>query len=305
MDYSIVVPTFNGGASWQRAAAAIRTQRPAPQRILIIDSGSTDDSVDISASHGFEVVAIATADFDHGGTRQTGIELLPEAEIIVLLTQDAILLARDSVALLVESFKNPKIGVAYGRQVAGPDASLYEQHARTYNYPDQSMVKSLDSIPALGIKTVFCSNSFAAYRRSALQNVGGFPHRTLFAEDMVVAAKMILAGFKVAYNADAVCEHSHDYTVSQEFRRAFDIGVFHRREHWILEEFGGAKSEGGSFVFAGLRKIASADLFAVPLALMKYMAKVLGYTAGRVEPILPNSIKRLFSMNRSFWKVHG
>lgn len=305
MDYSIVVPTFNGGASWQRAAAAISAQRPKPQRILIIDSDSADDSVAVSKGHGFEVVAIASADFDHGGTRQAGVELLPEAEFIVFLTQDAVLLAQDSIALLVRSFKNTKVGVAYGRQVAGPDASLLEKYTRAFNYPEQSMVKSIDSIPALGIKTVFCSNSFAAYRRSALQNVGGFSKQTLFAEDMLVAARMVHAGFNVAYDADAVCEHSHDYTVAQEFRRAFDIGVFHRREHWILEEFGGAKSEGGSFVFASLLEIASADLFAVPLTLMKYIAKVFGYTVGRAESVLPVSIKRTFSMNRSFWKVHG
>ena len=121
---------------------------------------------------------------------------------------------------------------------------------------------------------------------------------------MLVAAKMILAGHEVAYEAGAVCEHSHNYTVYQEFRRAFDIGVFHRREYWIIETFGGAESEGGSLVLAGLREIASADLFKVPLALMKYIAKVLGYAAGRAEIIFPLPIKRFFSMNRSFWKVH-
>jgi rhamnosyltransferase len=131
--------------------------------------------------------------------------------------------------------------------------------------------------------------------------VGGFPERTLFAEDMLVAAKMILAGYSVAYQADAVCEHWHDYSISEEFRRAFDIGVFHHREHWVLEEFGSAEGEGGSLILTGLRKIASENTRELPIALMKYLAKVLGYTAGRSESLLPVRLKRRLSMNRAFW----
>lgn len=305
MDYSIVVPTLNGGASWLRAASAIKAQRPGPQKTLIIDSGSVDGTVEISRNHGFEVMEIDQTEFDHGRTRQTGVDLLSETEIIVFLTQDAILLAPDAISRLVETFDNPNIGAAYGRQIAGDESSLFERHARIVNYPAGSMVKSKDSIPDLGIRTAFCSNSFSAYRRSVLMEVGGFPDRTLFAEDMLVAAKMILADYSVAYEADALCEHWHDYSITQEFRRAFDVGVLHRREHWILEKFGSAEGKGVSLILTGLCRIGSGNPLELPSAVVKYAAKVAGYMAGRAESILPTWVKHRFSMNRSFWKESG
>ena len=304
MNYSLVVPTLNGGVSWKRAAAAIASQQPKPLRILVIDSGSVDDTVPIAREHGFEVFCIDKADFDHGGTRQSGVNQLSEEEIVVFLTQDAILLGKDSVAQLVCAFENPDIGAAYGRQISVSGASLFEQHARSYNYPDESIVKTKASISSMGIKAAFCSNSFAAYRISTLQEVGGFPDHTLFAEDMLVAAKMILAGYSIAYQAGAQCEHWHDYTISQEFRRAFDIGVFHHRESWILKKFGGAEGEGGSLILTGLRKIAVENILELPVAVLKYLAKIAGYGAGRAENVLPTWLKRKLSMNRGFWKAH-
>lgn len=304
MSYSLIVPTLNGGSSWRRAAAAIASQRPNPARILVIDSGSEDDTVDIAHKHNFEVLSIDKADFDHGGTRQWGVDQLNE-EIVVFLTQDAILLDQGCAEKLVSHFDNPKIGAAYGRQIASSRASVIEQHARAYNYPAEPMIKSKDSIPRLGIKAAFCSNSFAAYRISTLLDVGGFPDHTLFAEDMLVAAKLILAGYSIAYEAGARCEHWHHYSVMQEFRRAFDIGVFHHRESWILEEFGSAGGEGGSLILTGLRKIAADNVRELPVAVMKYLAKVAGYTAGRAENVLPAGLKSKMSMNRMFWSADG
>ena len=59
---------------------------------------------------------------------------------------------------------------------------------------------------------------------------------------------MILQNYALAYVADATVYHSHSYTILQEFKRYFDIGVFHKRESWILKEFGKAEGEGGKYV---------------------------------------------------------
>ena len=303
MNYSIMVPTLNGGESWRRAAMAIHSQRPAPIRILVIDSGSTDKTVEIALEYGFEVQRIEVANFDHGGTRQKGVEALCPEEFIVLLTQDAVLLSDTAVSDLLSAFDNPDVGAAYGRQIAADNASIFEQHARAYNYPVQSIVKSKSSISGLGIKAAFCSNSFAAYRRSVLQEVGGFPDKTLFAEDMLVAARMILTGHSVAYQANAQCEHWHDYSIFEEFRRSFDIGVFHHREAWILQEFGKAQGEGARLIGEGFRIIIKQRPIELPVAMMKYLMKVLGYLTGRCESLIPSFLKRKISMNRSFWKT--
>jgi rhamnosyltransferase len=68
--------------------------------------------------------------------------------------------------------------------------------------------------------------------------VAGFPEKLILGEDMVVAARMLQAGWSVAYVSDAQVYHSHGYTIAQEFKRYFDIGVMHQDQAWILQEFG-------------------------------------------------------------------
>lgn len=94
-------------------------------------------------------------------------------------------------------------------------------HARNFNYSSKSIVKSKADIEKFGIKTVFMSNSFAAYRRSVFEELSGFPEHTILAEDMFMAAKMIQAGYKVAYCAEAVVRHSHNYTPARRVSTIF------------------------------------------------------------------------------------
>lgn len=106
--------------------------------------------------------------------------------------------------------------MAYGRQLPRPQANPIEAHARLAIIL-QSQLKSFED-KYLGIKTAFCSNSFAAYRKSAYEAVGGFPCMYT-SEDSFIAAKMLKSGYKVAYNADACVHHSHGYTTIEGFSR--------------------------------------------------------------------------------------
>jgi rhamnosyltransferase len=162
-------------------------------------------------------------------------------------------------------------------------------------------VRSLASRAQLGIKAVFLSNSLAAYRRSALMCVGGFPTNVIFGEDMLTAARLLLAGYKVAYVAEACVYHSHSYTMVQEFKRYFDIGVLHCREPWLLDEFGQATGEGKRFVLSELRYLQEQDAWQIPSALVRTGIKFLGYRLGRMEARFTPNIKRQLSMHPRFW----
>ena len=109
-----------------------------------------------------------------------------------------------------------------------------ERHARLTNYPPASETRSLEDRARSGVKTVFCSDSFAAYRTAALAAVGGFPEDAFFAEDQLVAGQMLIKGWRIAYRGDAEVIHSHGYTIAEEFRRYFDVGVFHRWLGWDM-----------------------------------------------------------------------
>lgn len=298
----LLVPTFNAGKIWRRWLDALAGQTCKPGWRLVIDSGSTDDTAEWARQSGLDVYVISAKQFNHGGTRQLGVNMLADAEIVVFLTQDAILADDNSLANLVGIFKDKSIGAVYGRQLPHAESKALGAHARIYNYPSQSQIKTLADAPRLGIRTPFISNSFAAYRREALGAVGGFPSDVILAEDMVVAARMLMRGWHIAYCAEAKVYHSHDYSMLGEFRRYFDTGVLHAREKWLLETFGNAEGSGKGFVLSELGYLAKNGPWLVPGALMRTGVKYLGYRLGRHEAILPATVKPFLSMHRGYWR---
>jgi len=300
VNFFVVIPTLNAAKDWFRLTSPL-SQSVAADRVLILDSSSTDETVKLATAAGFRVHVIARSEFNHGRTRQLAAELLPDAEILVFLTQDIELAEPNSLGRLIEAFADPTIAAAFGRQLPRRDATPGEAHARFYNYPEQSGLRTLDSREQLGFKAIFISNSFAAYRREALLAVGGFPRDVIFGEDTITAAKLLLAGWKIAYVAEAKVYHSHSYTWKQEFRRYFDIGVLHHRESWMLDEFGGAGGEGARFVRSELRYLWPRHWWLTPSALISTASKLAGYRLGRLEYRLSNGLKRRLSMNRQFW----
>jgi rhamnosyltransferase len=226
--------------------------------------------------------------------------------VVVFLTQDALLSSNDAIQQLVAVFEDDRVGCAYGRQLPHQNAGVLGAHARWFNYGEQSYSRTLVDVPSYGIKTAFLSNSFAAYRVSALKAVGGFPFNTIFAEDMMVAAKMLQAGYSVNYVADACVYHSHDYTALQEFKRYFDMGVLHAREPWLLEQLGKPQGEGKRFVLSEWRYLLQHAPWLLPLSVVNSAMKWLGYTLGKQESRLPLSVKKACSMHTRFWdKKHG
>jgi rhamnosyltransferase len=301
VEFSVVIPTLNGGSLWRQAAAALSLQQPAPSKILVIDSGSTDDTVQVANQAGFQVTHIPQAHFDHGGTRNRALEQLDSPELVVYLTQDCVLSSNDAIARLIEVFSDEKVAVAFGRQIPRSDASPTERHAREFNYPAESNIKTKEDINSLGIKTAFCSNVFAAYRTEMLKSIGGFPDRTIISEDMYAGAKLILAGYKVAYAASAECLHSHNYSILEDFRRSFDIGVFQSRERWLVNEFGRSESEGMKYSLSCLKDLAAHHPLSLPLAICRIAMRLVGFRLGWAETRLSLETRRRLSLNRGFW----
>lgn len=300
MKIACIIPTYNGKNNLSRLLDSLQTQT-AHFDTLIVDSSSTDGTQEIARSRVANVTVIPSLEFNHGGTRQFMVDQNPSYDVYIFLTQDAWLVDSNAVARIVELFFDPKVGGVCGRQLPHTDANVFAQHARFFNYPEGVEVKTLDDVSKLGIKTAFMSNSFSAYRGQALKGIGGFPVNVIFAEDMYVAAKMLLAGWKVAYAGNAQCRHSHNYTIVEEFERYFDMGVFHAREPWIRKHFGGAGGEGLRYVSSELKFLALHRLHLWPIALLRNVVKLIGYKLGQQEAALPICLKRRLGMYKRFW----
>lgn len=295
-----IVPTYNGRDDLARLLDSLDKQ-VASFDLFIVDSSSSDGTRELALARVRNVLTIPSSQFNHGGTRQMLVSQNPGYDIYVFLTQDAYLEEVGAIARLVAPFSDEKIGAVCGRQRPHRDASPLAQHARLFNYPKSSLIKSFDDAPAMGLKTAFMSNSFAAYRGSALLEVGGFPEHVIFAEDMYVAAKMLLQGWKVAYAGDASCRHSHNYTLLEEFRRYFDMGVFHAREPWIREHFGGAGGEGLRYVKSELKFLGLARLHQWPSAIFRNACKLLAYKLGQKERRMSIGLKKKLGMYKRYW----
>ncbi|HUN83328.1 MAG TPA: glycosyltransferase family 2 protein [Terracidiphilus sp.] len=300
---SLIVPTYNAARCWKALQAGISIQRVRPNQVIILDSSSTDGTDLLALEAGFQLIRIEQCDFDHGATRQLGADYSGNARILIYLTQDAVPSNAESFSELLKVFRDPRIGAAFGRQLPRREAGAIEAHARIFNYPETSLIRSLDSRDQLGFKSIFFSNSFAAYRREALLAVGGFPSNAIFGEDTIVTARMHLLGWKTAYVAEACVHHSHNYSIAEEFRRYFDIGALHSRERWLVEEFGNAKGEGIRFVRSEMAFLLRRDRLRVPVALARTIAKYLGYKIGSHERRLTARIKRNLGQNRQYWNA--
>ena len=299
----VIIPTLNAEPFLKRMLPVLRQQGIAASQVFIIDSSSTDSTASLAHDFGARVEIIDRNEFNHGGTRRRAARALADFDILVYLTQDAIPAASNTICRLVESFHDHDLGMAYGRQLPRQGATPIERHARLYNYSDISEVRGLEDRKRLGIKTCFCSNSFAAYRQSALEQVGSFPEDAYFAEDQIVAGKLLLAGWKIAYRADAQVFHSHGYTLVEEFRRYFDVGVFHARNPWLLDTFGSVEGDGFKFLGSELKYLLRYSPQSIPSALLRTVAKYSAYKLGREEAKLSNSWKRRLGMQAFYWKA--
>lgn len=301
LDFTVVVPTYNGGDLWCECIKSILTQDVNPVKVVVIDSSSTDNSAVVAAEAGFAVTKIEKSNFDHGGTRTAALSKV-DSELVIFMTQDAILESPSAFSNLISAFSNKNISAAYGKQLPHLDANPLAIFARGNSYSDKSYVTSLNDDYPRGFRKAFMSNSFAAYRVADLKALGGFPDRLILGEDSYFTAKALLAGRSVAYVADAKVRHSHNYTALEEFKRYFDIGVFHSDQSWMLEELGSVEGEGVKFAIGQIAfLIRQGNIPYVIPSLIASVVKYIGYRLGRAHKRFPIGWSRRMSMYKSYW----
>lgn len=300
---TVIIPTLNGAETLGEFFAALKRQHLQPDEILVGDSSSDDETVEMCRSAGAKVYALARGSFDHGGTR-TELAKLARGSILVFFTQDAILATRDALGCLVEPLLiHEKLACTYGRQLPGKNAGPIAAHLRLFNYPPQSQVRCFADRHKYGLKTIFISNSFAAYKKKALAACDYFKNGLIFGEDTCTLGRLLVAGYEVAYIAAAAVYHSHNYTLFQELRRSFDIGVLHDSEKWLLQTYGGAEGIGARYLRSLFSKLLrDKEFFLIPGCLVRSAMKLIGYKLGRSYKKLPASWRPVLSMHRLWWR---
>ncbi len=300
-EIDVVIPVYKPDEKLRRLLLQLAEQTRKPHRILLVNTERElfDDSY-LEAPGNIEVIHIKKEEFNHGGTRHMAAEMLHGA-FLLFLTQDAVPADSHLIENLRAAFEDERVCAAYARQLPAEDCSVLERYTRSFNYGTESRVSTKEDLTRLGIKTFFCSNVCAMYRRSAYEELGGFERRTIFNEDMIFAGRLIQSGKAVAYCADARVIHSHNYSNMQQFRRNFDLGVS-QAEH--PEIFEGIPSEG-----EGIRMVKqtaayllrSRKIWLLPDLVIKSGFKYAGYRLGKSFRHLPRRMILFCTMDRGYW----
>ena len=301
----VCIPTRNAGPQFVKLLEMLKAQKLS-FKLVVIDSGSTDRTATLAREAGALVKIIPPEEFNHGSTRKLACELA-QAEFYIFMTQDAIPANQYTfVNLLKPFFEYREVGLTYARQLPRQGAGPVEAFSRFFAYPNSSQIKKKSDIPLLGIHTVVCSDACAAFRQEALEAVGGFPENLILGEDIYVASKMVEKGYAIYYQADAQVYHSHDYSIFQEFKRYFDIGVFYEsREPWIINTYGSTGAQGRRFFLEGLRYLKNDPRkYLYVTWLLRIFSKLCGYKLGAIERYLPIFLKMKISMQKNFWTTN-
>ncbi len=307
MRVDVIIPTLRPGARFLSLLQRLEEQTCPVNRVIVMNTeeeraGDPWDDPDFFARHPKVVVKnLKPEEFDHGATRNEGVAL-SDADIFVCMTQDALPADRELIRRLADALcAEGRIAVAYARQLPEENSGRIERFTRQFNYPERSAVKGQADLARLGIKTYFCSNVCAAYRRDVFDRLGGFTSPTIFNEDMIFAAGAVKAGFKIAYAADARVVHSHNYTGRQQFSRNFDLGVSHAQYPKVFADVP-PEGEGMRLVGRTAAYLLRTCPWLLPRLIWQSGAKWAGYRMGRRYDRLPLWLVKRCSSQKTYWK---
>ena len=299
----VLIPVYEPDESFQKLLKMLSNQTVRPEKIiLMVTEGSHEVELDERNDSKIEVHRLQKTEFDHAGTRNAAVSF-SDADLVLFMTQDAVPEDVHFIEELVDGMeRDEKIAVSYARQLAKKDTKPIERLIRRFNYPEESRMKSLEDLDTLGIKTYFCSDVAAVYRREIFTELGGFETPAVFNEDMVYAAKAVKAGYKVYYNAEARVVHAHNLRLMEQFRRNFDVGASQADHPEVFEEIS-SESEGGKLfktVSKGLVKLGR--WYLLPYFILQCGAKFIGFRLGKRYPKLKPGFVKKCSSNRAYWE---
>lgn len=306
MNIDVIIPLYKPGKELFQLLDMLEKQTMPVQNIILMN---TEEKYFEQLAYGkkglkilqnVKVFHLSKKEFDHGGTRRKGVAK-STADVFVMMTQDAVPTDTFLIEKLTQNLTD-NVAVAYARQLPKADCGEAEKISRAFNYPGTSRVKTKDDLEELGVKTYFCSNVCAAYRRDIYEKLGGFTRHTIFNEDMIYAAAVIKEGYGISYEAEARVIHSHNYTNIQQLRRNFDLGVSQAEHPEVFDEIP-SESEGKKLVKTTTEYFRRHHMLVkLPGFYMQCAFKYTGYLLGKHYKKLPRGLVRKITTNREYWE---
>lgn len=277
---------------------------PLKPKVIVFNSSSNDGTVELAEKLGAKTLVIPRTEMNHGWAREISRKTLG-TDIVVMMTPDAYA-KPDMLQKLIQPIVEGKAEIAYARQIAHEGANIISRFGREFNFPNESNIRSIKDAPKYGRYTGFCSDACTAWLNSALDEIGGF-RWTLSGEDAIASSMILRKGHKIAYVADAIVNHSHNYTPLKEFIRHFDTGMYRKQWDKILDLGGGSdQKRGRSYAIALLTHVLKKEPLMLPTAFLQLAFGWLGYQFGRLcYHRAPLWVYKAISPADFFWNSTG
>ncbi len=302
---SIVIPVKNGGSDLARCLKGIGGQVLDEQvETVIVDSGSSDGSLELAREHGAIVREIAPHEFSHGSARNLGASLA-QGELLVFISQDAYPVDEHWLSRLSAPLRaDPAVAGVYGRQLPHDGATPPERYFLDFLYGPEPRRQRASGSQELTMQTTLFSNVNAAIRRELWERFP-FVEDIVMSEDQDWSRRVLLEGFTIAYEPAAAVRHSHNYTLKGAFRRFFDSGASADRAY-----LAGDRAAERALRAAAIR-YATGELAWlwrtgqrrwIPYAALYEGTKMVGLLLGANHRRLPLAAKRRLSALPAFWR---
>jgi len=302
INVSIVILTKNAGKNFKKVLDGIFSQSFKSFEVIIIDSNSTDNTLEIAKQYPTKIIKIKPEEFGHGRTRNLGAELA-KGKYVVYLTHDAIPKNKSWLSELIKPFKDKKIAGVYSRQIPRKNENEIDKFFYFGLYPNKDKVWTSNNYSQGD--NIFSDASSAIKKELLLKYP--FNDDIIVTEDYEWAQRILKKRYKIFYNSKSQIIHYHSYNLPSLFRRCFDIGVSYKK---IYNSKNKNKNTNLDFIKNGLKihiqevkyLIKHKSAYLIPYAILKDATKFIAVSLGKNSHLLPNSINKRFSNYRRYWE---
>lgn len=281
MNIDVICPLYKAEKYIENLHKSILKQKNVDlKNIMYIVTKSNDNTINILKSMNATYKEIEPKDFSHSLTREKAA-FDSDADIVVFITQDVKIIRDDWLYYLTKDINEGTVDACYSRQLC--DNNTIEKYTRECNYPEISKIVSKEDIPELGLKTFFFSDASSAIKRDIFVKLKGYDQKKLvISEDMYIAYKLIMNGYKIKYCAQSEVIHSHRFTLKQYYNRYKDTGKFFR-ENSYLNDYK-VNQAGGSMAIYVLKRALQDKNFSVLVNFLPNMAtRFIGMKMGKIN----------------------